>query len=258
MRPVSVATRDRVSNLGPAEQPRGQPARLLLSSRSFAHTYETGRMRRLHLRGQANVLKRLLIHVGGFNLSLVMRKLVREGTPRGLLGLSAAVLLIVLSFWTAILARTIGEGLPHTCVRSIRYHGDIMTKSVPPRAASVIEPYRLFPQSIQLSLYCLGAGLCVISMMSSPNARHGDLRCKASTRAVALYFYDELSLLARKNLKMHARHCKPCSHILKQLRRLRLVLGFATPPKPSPQLLTSSRLRLSRALNSGRHRARAA
>jgi transposase len=36
--------------------------------RSFAHAYETGGMRRVHLRGRENILKRLLAHVGGFNL----------------------------------------------------------------------------------------------------------------------------------------------------------------------------------------------
>src|SRR5713226_5378355 len=35
--------------------------------RSFAHLYDTGGMRRTHLRGHANILKRLLIHAGGFN-----------------------------------------------------------------------------------------------------------------------------------------------------------------------------------------------
>jgi transposase len=52
--------------------------------RSFAHCYETGGMRRLHLRGRANILKRLLIHVGAFNLSLALRKAAGAGTPRGL------------------------------------------------------------------------------------------------------------------------------------------------------------------------------
>src|SRR5438477_8596797 len=42
-----------------------------LVERSFAHAYETGGMRRVHLRGRDNVLRRMLIHVGGFNLSLV-------------------------------------------------------------------------------------------------------------------------------------------------------------------------------------------
>ena len=43
-------------------------------------------MRRVHLRGHSNILKRMLIHVSGFNLSLVMRKLLGKGTPRGLQG----------------------------------------------------------------------------------------------------------------------------------------------------------------------------
>ena len=38
--------------------------------RTFAHVYDTGGMRRTHLRGHRNILKRLLIHVAAFNLSL--------------------------------------------------------------------------------------------------------------------------------------------------------------------------------------------
>lgn len=57
--------------------------------RSFAHCYETGGMRRLHLRGRENILKRLLIHVAGFNLGLLMRKLYSVGKPRVLQGHSA-------------------------------------------------------------------------------------------------------------------------------------------------------------------------
>jgi len=52
--------------------------------RSFAHLYDTGGMRRTHLRGHTNILKRLLIHAGGFNLGLLMRHLIGIGTPRGL------------------------------------------------------------------------------------------------------------------------------------------------------------------------------
>ena len=44
--------------------------------RSFAHCYETGGMRRCHLRGHENILKRQLIHVGAFNLSLILRTLI--------------------------------------------------------------------------------------------------------------------------------------------------------------------------------------
>jgi transposase len=57
-----------------------------LVERSFAHVYDTGGMRRTHLRGHSNILKRLLIHAGAFNLGLIMRQLIGLGTPRGLQG----------------------------------------------------------------------------------------------------------------------------------------------------------------------------
>jgi transposase len=67
-----------------------------LLERSFAHTYETGAMRRLHLRNRDNIAKRVLIHVAGFNLGLLMR--VRYGLrkPRGLVG---AVFALIVGLW---------------------------------------------------------------------------------------------------------------------------------------------------------------
>src|SRR5947199_6771537 len=50
----------------------------LMLERPFAHCYETGGMRRTHLRGRENILKRLLIHIDGFNLSLVLRLMIGE------------------------------------------------------------------------------------------------------------------------------------------------------------------------------------
>ena len=55
-----------------------------LLERTFAHAYDTGGMRRTHLRGQQNILKRLLVHVAAFNLSLILRREIGMGTPRGL------------------------------------------------------------------------------------------------------------------------------------------------------------------------------
>ena len=49
-------------------------------------------MRRVHLRGHPNILKRLLVHVCGFNLGLLMRQLTGVGTPRSLQGRAAALL----------------------------------------------------------------------------------------------------------------------------------------------------------------------
>jgi transposase len=71
-----------------------------LVERSFAHMYETGGMRRTHLRHHDNIIKRLLIHAGAFNLSLVMRKITGRGTPRGFQGRpNALTLLIQMLFW---------------------------------------------------------------------------------------------------------------------------------------------------------------
>ena len=55
-----------------------------LVERPFAHCYETGGMRRTHLRGHENILKRVLVHVAGCNLGLLMRHRYHAGTPRGL------------------------------------------------------------------------------------------------------------------------------------------------------------------------------
>ncbi len=55
-----------------------------LIERSFAHLYDTGGLRRTYLRGHTKILKRLLIHAGGFNLGLLMRAILGAGTPRGL------------------------------------------------------------------------------------------------------------------------------------------------------------------------------
>ena len=43
-------------------------------------------MRRVHLRGHSNILKRLLVHVAGLNLGLLLRQAIGAGTPRGLRG----------------------------------------------------------------------------------------------------------------------------------------------------------------------------
>jgi transposase len=74
-----------------ARSKRLQRKRSELTERSMAHMYETGAMRRVHLKGRQNILKRLLVHAGGFNLALIMRKLVGVGKPRRLQGASASI-----------------------------------------------------------------------------------------------------------------------------------------------------------------------
>ena len=71
--------------------------------RPNAHLYETGGMRRTHLRGHTNILKRLFVHVGGFNLGLFMRTLFGIGTPRSLQGRRAAVMAFAVALWTRLL-----------------------------------------------------------------------------------------------------------------------------------------------------------
>ena len=70
--------------------------------RPNAHLYETGGLRRTHLRGHPNILKRLLVHTGAFNLGLLMRTLTGVGTPRGLQGRRAAVWALVVAVWTCV------------------------------------------------------------------------------------------------------------------------------------------------------------
>ena len=74
--------------------------------RSFAHCYETGGMRRLHLKGRENVLKRLLIQWARSIYRLAMRGKLGAGTPRGLADArkrtKVSVLGLVLASWAAL------------------------------------------------------------------------------------------------------------------------------------------------------------
>jgi transposase len=71
--------------------------------RPNAHLYETGGMRRTHLRGHPNILKRLLIHVCGYNLGLLMRRLVGIGTPRSLQGRATRLAAALAALWAWLL-----------------------------------------------------------------------------------------------------------------------------------------------------------
>ncbi len=84
-----------------------------LLERTFAHVYDTGGMRRTHLRGHRNILKRLLVHVAAFNLSLILRREIGVGTPRGLQDRWNRVLFCFWFVWRAM------EGLRD---RSVRQH----------------------------------------------------------------------------------------------------------------------------------------
>jgi transposase len=85
--------------------PRGQ--RLLrrrgeLLERPCAHLYETGALRRVYVRGQNNVLKRVLVQASGFNLGLLMRTRFGIGTPRALQGRTVATFAVLSTIWHVV------------------------------------------------------------------------------------------------------------------------------------------------------------
>jgi transposase len=81
---------------------RLQKIRSELTERTFAHMYETGAMRRVHLRGSQNILKRLLIHGAAFNLSLILRKQIGAGKPKQLHSLWNLILRLLSAVWTVL------------------------------------------------------------------------------------------------------------------------------------------------------------
>jgi transposase len=88
-----------------------------LLERPFAHLYDTGGMRRTHLRRHGNILKRLLVHASAANLGLWMRTLTGVGTPRRLQGRLAAALALLATLWSlvrdALTPRRAGERVGH-------------------------------------------------------------------------------------------------------------------------------------------------
>jgi transposase len=67
-----------------------------------AHLYDRGGMRRVHLRGRSNILKRLVVHAGAANLGLLMRKMFGAGTPRTLQGRLQATISLILGLKKAL------------------------------------------------------------------------------------------------------------------------------------------------------------
>jgi transposase len=92
---------------------RLQMKRCELVERSMAHSYETGGMRRLHLRGRTNILKRLVVHGAGFNLALLMRALFGVGKPRQMKkGLLSPLFDLFSRLWRAHVPPTRSIALP--------------------------------------------------------------------------------------------------------------------------------------------------
>ena len=78
-------------------------------------------MRRTHLRGHENILKRLLIHSGALNLGLLMRQAFGVGTPRGLQGSLRALLVLLDHLWHRVRAAH----------RRLTAHGEVANTPLP-------------------------------------------------------------------------------------------------------------------------------
>ena len=77
--------------------------------RPFAHQFETGAMRRLHVRGLDEVRKKLLIQAVACNLALLLRTKYGAGTPRGL---AEAAQALCTALWVLLVAWSRLEELP--------------------------------------------------------------------------------------------------------------------------------------------------
>jgi transposase len=82
-----------------ARSKRLQRKRGELVERSFAHVCETGGGRRTWLRGLAEVTKRYVVQVAGYNLGVLMRKLFGVGKPRALQGAAGLLVGAVLALY---------------------------------------------------------------------------------------------------------------------------------------------------------------
>lgn len=115
---------------------RGERGKRLLRQRgeklerTFAHLLVSGGMRRVHVRGQEEIRKRMLVHAAAFNLSLVMRSRFGFGTPRAMQGLAAAATALADASARAFAAllrpirRILGFLSPHA--GSLRLSGSIL------------------------------------------------------------------------------------------------------------------------------------
>jgi len=90
-----------------------------LLERPFAHYLEAGGMRRTHLRRHGNIMKRLIVHVAGFNLGILMRNLIGTATPKeyadllgGMHDALARLLERLWSFiWPSTIIRRVGSAI---------------------------------------------------------------------------------------------------------------------------------------------------
>ncbi len=92
----------------------------VLMERTFAHLYDTGGLRRVHLRGKDNIAKRLLIHAAAFHLSLILRQVRGVGTARQAADLLAALCFCILRLMDTANRRPLVVGTPCPTARTAR------------------------------------------------------------------------------------------------------------------------------------------
>jgi hypothetical protein len=115
----------------------------------------------MHLRGHGNIIKRMLIHVAGFNLSILLRRVLGAGTPRELGSVSAAFSKLIAAVGRRL--KWIALGLWSLTPIFVR-HGRFAyaprepvrkrNKPLSPRAASVVS-------HIHTNVYCFGVSFFV-------------------------------------------------------------------------------------------------
>ena len=125
--------------------------------RPNAHLYETGGMRRTHRRGHANILKRLLARVGGFNLGLLMRTVFGGGTPRSLQG-----------SWRFCSGLWWHSGAPSTTSGARETRGSPITRPCSPRIAIS----NCHPSRRQHAVF--NHGLLAVAVLTTQVLAHGD------------------------------------------------------------------------------------
>jgi transposase len=103
--------------------------------RAGAHLYDTGGMRRVHLRGRKNIAKRLLIHAAAFNLGLILRHMLGAGTARQAADLLRAICLSILRLLAG-----------RSCSGADK--GPILPPVAPPVTAGDQAPQRCFHHSL--------------------------------------------------------------------------------------------------------------
>jgi hypothetical protein len=152
--------------------------------RTFAHVYDTGGLRRVYLRGHPNILKRLIVHAGAFNLGLLMRHVFGRGTPRGLQSRRQPwdLLWLTLYFLLAVLRPTLTRRLARGGISSfvLAHHNGPPPRAAKPTPGPVCRPSELVLRAESSKVYESQWFLALGSLVRS------SATCRLSQRALRL------------------------------------------------------------------------